>query len=450
MHARSRIGDEHRSGEIALRTAQNLGLRRIAGGSGRELHGRVAPDAVHVVFVREIRSGDPTSRELYRATLDGSSGELRLTANGSADDGPCWSPDGSTVLYSATTGGDRRLWKVGANGQGAREFLAADPGTIDRDPDWHWGTDRIAFHRRSEGRGRLWLVNGDGTGLTSLTAGVIGSASTGDFQPAFAPDGASVLFVRADTTGRSRLLRADVATGDVQELLDPGGGVALPRWSPRGDRIFCAISQPALGRPGLRLSRLLPDGSDPLLLLPDERWQSDGIEVLPAMLPEPRRGTPAVLDPDAANVQVAAGFVVAGGRRQLRAADGQSLALATETFQGNEIAGINARFDLPIPDSMAMAALRVRAVAALTRVDADPVLRLTLHNPVENRFDTITELVPASTGFLTLDFGTMSLAHVSLQRQIRVGVVGEIGPGARAELHIDLLEVTVIPTVLPP
>ncbi len=435
---RARLGDEHRSGEIALRTAQNLGTERLPDRTGRELHARLAPDGRRVAFVRQRDAGDATSRELFVAPLDDGAPELRLTADARPDEGPCWSPDGSTLLFATDAGNGFRLWRIGADGLGAGEFLAAAPGEQDREPDWHAATDRIVFARTGlDGRTRLWLVQGNGSGLVPLSPG------PADRQPAWAPDGQRVAFVQGPA-GANRLASIELATGTVTPLFTPMGEVALPRWSPHGDRIFLAIAEPLAGRPGLRLCQVRADGTGPVLLLPDHRWVCDGIDVLPALGPMPAAAAGVVLDPAGAQVQIAAGIPVLGSRTQLRLQDGQSLALLTQTFQGNEIAGVNLVFTLPVAAAGDVLAVRVRAVAALSRVDGSARLALALHNPVAGRFDTVTEVTPGGTAFRELAFASGSLAHVTQERQVRVEMIGEVGPGARAELHIDLVEVTVV------
>lgn len=441
IYCRAKTGDEQRSSEVVLRTAQNLGTTRIGDRNGRELHARVSPDGLRVVFAREMLTANEQSRDLFAVPVDNSAAEFRLTANNDADDAPCWSPDGARVLYS-TGRTDRRLWTIGNDGTGAREFLAAVAGVSDSEPDWHWGTDRIVFTRTAQGVSTLWTVQGSGAGLLPLTPG------PADSQPCFAPDGASVVFVRG-TASSSRLFQVSTITGIAVLLFDPQGAVALPRWSPRGDRIFCAISQPQLGRPGLRLSRLRADGGDPLLLLPDVRFACAGLDVLPALGPEPAAGTAAVLDPGNAEVRAAGGTLVLGGGRELRSVDNEVVALTTATFEGNEVAGLMVKFTLPIDDPTKVVALRVKAVAAVSRADASTRLRLCLENPVERRFDTITEVQPADDSFLTLTFATASLAHVSRDRQVTVEVVGEIGPGSRAMLNVDQIEVTLVPVAAP-
>ena len=92
-----------------------------------------------------------------------------------------------------------------------------------------------------------------------------------------------------------------------------------------------------------------------------------------------------------------------------------------------------------------LVAIRVEATLSVTRNDGDTLLRLTLENPVANRQDTVTEIAPPSTGPQTLTFATQSLAHVSRERTLLVGIIGEIARGNRAEVHIDQVKVTVVP-----
>lgn len=437
----------HQNSEIVLRTAQGLGSGRVTDRTGRELHVRVHPDGNRLVFVRERDSNDEPSRELFVASIDGSVPETRITADGTADDGPCWSPDGTRVLFSTARAGGRTLWTCAADGTDPRPFVAADPGVEDRDPDWCAAIDRIAFSRREpSGAMRIWLVNGDGTGLVPFSGGLAGGGTgvVGDREPAFSADGARLAFVRSAGGLVDRLFVADVATTNAAELFDPQGQVRVPRWSPAGDRLFLALAQPTVGRGGLRLAVLPAAGGLPRLLQPDQRWQVDGIDVLPGLAPAPAEGAPLDLDVTRAEVQIAAGLVVAGTRTELRAADSRELVLVTTTFEDHEIAGINCKFTLPLPVDDVLA-LQVTVVARVTRVGGDTALRATIYNPVDERFDTVVELAPGDTGARTLQFALQSQRHVTRERQVRIGVVGEIAAGAAAELHVDRVAVAVVP-----
>jgi len=435
--------------EIALRTAQNLGTARAPERSGRELQARLHPDGKRIVFTRERTPGNADTGDVYTSSTDGSVAELRLTSNAVADDHPCWSPTGDRVLFVTSRDGDRRLYIAAADGSNAQPLLAAAPGTNDDEPDWHRGIDRIVFTRREpNGLRHLMLVNGDGTGLVPLTTGsVTTSAEVGQHEPSFAPDGSRVLFVRVIAPVLTQLFTVDVQTGAEQILFDPAGEVRQPRFAPAGDRIFCALAQPLFGRAGLRLAALSATGTDPVLVEPGEQWRSFGIEPFPTMPPRRAAQPPEVVSLDALEVQLASGTPVSGSRNQLGAADGSSLVLATQTFQDHEIASINCVFTLPVIDPDDVLELRALMVARVTRSDANTTLRSSMHNPVQTRFDTIAEVPQPGTDFRTFGFATQSLAHVSLQRQVRVTVIGEIGAGARASLEIDQVQLTVVRAV---
>lgn len=448
LFCRSRAGAEDQDSEIALRTAQNLGTGRVADKSGRELHARLHPDGVHVVFARERQNQGERGRELYVSTIDGSGGEQRLTIDLHADDHPCWSRDGGQIVFRSDRGGEDRLWRMGADGRALGEFLPADPGSSDTEPDWHWPSDRIAFSRRSPGGlTRIMLVNGDGSGMLPLSRGSPSAAAgdgLGDREPAFAADGSQLLFVRRSAQG-GVLMAVELATGAERALFDPQGDVCLPRWSPAMDRIFLGLSQPLQGRPGLRLASLAADGSDPLLLLPDQRYRLDGLDLLPTLPAWPAAADAVLLDTRQAEVGIEAGFRVLGDKSMLDAADGAEMVLATQTFGGHEVAGIHCRFTLPDTVDDDVLAILVEVTASTSRHDGDTLLRLTLHNPLASRQDTVTELAPPSTAPLQLGFRTQSLLHVSRERRLLVGVVGEIAHGNRAELHIDHVGVRVVP-----
>jgi dipeptidyl aminopeptidase/acylaminoacyl peptidase len=449
---RARVDSPHSFAEVALRTAQNLGTRRIADRSGRERHARLHPDGNTVVFARERTSGDPASRELFTSTIDGTRAELRLTQDSTFDDEPCWSPSGHAILFASERAGARSLWLCDPDGANPRQFLTPPGGSTDGEPDWCRSTDRIVWSRRDgSGRHTLWLVQGDGTGVVQLTdGGVATGIGAGDRHPAFAPDGSRVAFARRLTADVAGLCLVDLATGTVTIRSTPSGQADLPRWSPAGDRLFFGLAEPTLGRATLRLASIPVAAGDPVLVWPDERWQLEGVEVMPSLGSAPAQASPVPLDVQEAEVQVAAGLVLAGSRARLAALDDDEYRLQTVTFENHEIAGISCRFDLPVVDAENVVELRVRAVARVARSDGDTVLRMSIYNPVDERFDTVVEMAPGDTTAKTLAFTTGSLRHVTRERQLRVTVVGEIAAGSPSEVLIDLVEVVMVARPTPP
>lgn len=431
-------------GEVALRTARNLLTERLPDRSGRERQPRVHPDKDRVAFVRQSTPGDATTGDLYVARRSGNEPEIRLTTSSGADEDPCWSPLGGVLLFSTARNGERRLFTCAPDGTNPQPFLSASAGIEDREPDWSWSTDRIVFVRRQGSQSRLQLVNGDGTGLVPF--GNARPASTPDLgihEPCFAPDGSRVLFVDVTAAGISRLWSIDVSTGVESLLYDPQGEVRMPRFASGGARILCGIAQPLEGRQGLRLSSLDVGGADPRLVEPGEQWILHGVDSIALAPGLPNVAAIQVVPQTELQVQVSAGTVTQGGKSQLASQDNQSLVLATATFGTHEIAGINCRYTLPGASPGEIVFVRARIVARVSRSDADTTLRTSLYNPVVERFDTVAELPNPGTGMSTLTFTTQSLAHVTLERQVRVTVIGEIGAGARAELHVDHVQLEV-------
>lgn len=445
LACRARVDRPYQFTEIALRDHRNLGTRRVGDRSGIERSARVHPDGNTVVFARERDNGDPASQEIFVSTIDGLGAELRLSQNSVRDDGPCWSPDGSRILFASERAGAGGLWSMAADGSDATPFLVTPSGSADGEPDWNAATHRVVWSRRGgDGRHALWLANDSGTGAMPLTDGgpTVGAGS-GDHAPSFAGDGQRIVFVRRFAAEVAALCLCDVATAAVTVLLPPGGDVGTPRIAPARDRIFFGLAEPAAGRATLRLATIPIGGGTPTLVWPDERWRLEGLDLLPTLPAAPAPGVTRTLDVTQAELQIAAATSAFGDRSQLASVDGEEYAVQSATIEGREIAAINVKFDLPVPTALDVQELRVRIVARTSRAGGDSLLRTSIYNPLDERFDTAVEL-PAATTATTLAFTTSSLRHVTAERQLRITVVGDLAPGARADLHIDLVEVVLV------
>jgi Tol biopolymer transport system component len=451
LACRARVDSPYQFAEIALRSSRNLGLGRIADRTGTERNVRLNPDGVTVVFARERSPADPQSRELFVSAIDGSIAELRLTANADLDDEPCWSPDGTRVLFTSDRTGLKALWLIGSDGSFVQPFLFAPPQEADSEADWCRTTDRVVWSRRAvTGRHALWLAQGNGTGITQLTDGgpTIG-ADSGDREPAFSPDGSTIAFVRRFSPTVSTLCVVDIASGVVTPVLQPAGEVAAPRWAPTADRLFFGLAEPLSGRSARRLASAPTTGGQPVLLWPDERWDLEGFDLVPSLPPPPAEKAPQLLDVTQAQIQIAAASAVSGSREQLTTVDGNEFVVWTTTFEDREVAGINCRFDLPVAIAEDVLELRIRAAARTNRSDNTSVLRLSLYNPVDERFDTVVELTPDVATPRMLEFRTSSLRHVTREKQLRFTVIGDLPAGDTAQLRIDLAEVVLVARDLP-
>lgn len=431
--------------EIYVSTRQGLNRKRLARSSGREEWVRAHPDGKRLVFMRERTRGRADSREIYVNSWDGSTDEERLTVDRFEDSTPCWSPDGSTILFATNRAGGSQIWRMAADGS-LPVALTSGPAADDAEPDWR--NDLVVFRRINRTgaapRAQLFAMAPNSANLRQLTDGGAGTGTAeepaGDYEPAIAPDGSRILFSRVLAPGQRALMELDLTSNTIRRLdALPGlSEIRWPRFSPRNDRLFAAVSIPALGREGLRLCELRPDGSDPVWLRPDKRFDFRGLDPLPTMPAYVAPEAQQTADLDAASIEVTTGQRLIGNLDSLRASgDNDELRIRTRTFQGREIASIWVRQPLPIPSAERLAIVEGEIIASLDTVREDSALRITVYNVVQERFDTVAEFEPKTAGPQTLSFRIGSLEHIDRSRRVRVEVIGDLSQGDRAELRVD-------------
>jgi Tol biopolymer transport system component len=141
-----------------------------------------------------------------------------------------WSPDGTRIGFIGGAafvggGGDERvLCVVNADGSGLAALTAVDPTAYQPNPVWSPDGTKIAFSRTTG----LYAINTDGSGLVTLTNA--GTALT----PGWSPDGTQIAFIKSGKSGAGPyllyLMKAD-GSGVRQLVVD---NVSWPAWNPTG------------------------------------------------------------------------------------------------------------------------------------------------------------------------------------------------------------------------
>ena len=157
-----------------------------------------------VVFSKSSKVGDELKGGLFAVK----EGRLNQLTEDPSDTEPNFSPDGRTIAFAR--GGD--IYSVRPDGSGQRQLTSGPE--VDSLPKISPNGKYVVFERRGAlgGASSLYTVGATGGGLRALTS------SGDDREAAFAPDGKTIVFVRATTSGAN-------VNDDVYSIRPTGSGL---------------------------------------------------------------------------------------------------------------------------------------------------------------------------------------------------------------------------------
>jgi dipeptidyl aminopeptidase/acylaminoacyl peptidase len=299
--------------------------RHFTAGPRRDLEPRWSPDGTRLAFLSERAPREKL--QLYVMPVDG--GEpTKLTTLDNGVSSVTWSPDGSNLAFVSPVGGSREP-------ESEDERRKSRPARVITSLKYRLNGEGFIYDRRPH----VFVVAIDGTAPVQLTDG-----DFIDADPAWAPDGQSIVFVSArhaerDDDDASDLWRVPVKAGAPQRLTATAGPVLLPAFSPDG-RTIAYLARPgrnAFGR-NVRVFTIPSTGGDATCLTSALDRSCGALHVRPLWSPDGRSMIVAVEDHgDTGLWRVAAqsGEMptrVVGGERALNgfssSADGRLLAFA--------------------------------------------------------------------------------------------------------------------------
>ena len=140
-----------------------------------------------------------------------------------------WSPDGSKLAYTLSTGGNQEIYVMNKDGSGARR-LTTHP-EIDTSPTWSPSGNQIAWTSGRTGTPQIYIMNADGTGQRQLTHEGWADRATWSREPFN-----EIAYAARNGPGYDIKIYS-FATGDAKRITDGIGSNESPAFSPNGRHV---------------------------------------------------------------------------------------------------------------------------------------------------------------------------------------------------------------------
>lgn len=168
------------------------------------------------------------TKELYVMDYDGA-GATRVTANGSINLSPVWSPDTRSLAFTSYMRGYPYLYRIFPFETRPLQVLAGFLG-INSSPGFSPEGRSLALTLSKDGNPDIYLLN-----LASGAFRRVTTYSGIDTEPTWSPTGREIAFV-SERAGGAHIFVMDAEGANVRRLTRAGFNTQ-PRWSPKGDSI---------------------------------------------------------------------------------------------------------------------------------------------------------------------------------------------------------------------
>src|SRR5687767_2443890 len=230
-------------GQIALSQAGTLVYRM---GSGADQPALVSRDSVQPLLPvgRYTHAAySPDGRRIALSLLDGDKIDIavydlaarsltRLTTDGSGNDRPEWTPDGTRIIYRSTRQGKEALWWQPVDGSGPAQLLLERPGGVQEGLVTPDGTTLI-YRTIRPVTGRDILARGLSGDTTSRL--IVGSDAS-ESHIAVSADGRFLAYQSNESGTPEVFVRSLQGAGTRWQITNDGG--ASPVWSRDGSKLF--------------------------------------------------------------------------------------------------------------------------------------------------------------------------------------------------------------------
>ena len=210
-------------------TGSGAGLTRVTSDGVDETEPQLSPDGKVLIFVAWQQVADANGNNVAQTAIlgadpsNGSARTIYTNANAGAN-WPTWTPKGSLVYASMTTG-TQSLVRTLTNAPNAAFTVLID-GKTAPSPSWPSvapeGT-RIAFEATMNGAETIVTAGADGSRLTVLGPG---------FTPSWSPNGKQLVFSRQVGNAYEIMLMDAASGGNLTQVTNSGCSSNKPKFSP--------------------------------------------------------------------------------------------------------------------------------------------------------------------------------------------------------------------------
>jgi Tol biopolymer transport system component/DNA-binding winged helix-turn-helix (wHTH) protein len=222
-------------------------LQRLTTSTLRDTQPSLSPDGRTLAFVRAIGVGVSEIHLLPVAEdMKPIAAVRRLTFENRSIQGPAWSPNGDSILFSlGPMVGSRHLWRTPVSGRAKPELLPLPTSTVSS-PTVASGARRMAYSQETVDY-NIWSIELPAkNGAVGQPRLLIASTYT-EKQPQFSPDGKRIAF-GSSRSGTEEIWVADADGSNAVQLTRFGGpATGSPRWSPDGRQIAFDAFREGLG-----------------------------------------------------------------------------------------------------------------------------------------------------------------------------------------------------------
>jgi Tol biopolymer transport system component len=184
---------------------------------------RWVPEGPGLVFITEVE----VPGVLYAIAPEGEGMASRLGPNPATDEPPAFTPDGTRMVFAATTDDGWDLFSSDLAGGDLRRITS--DGLRKVQPVVAPDGERVVYGVGPDGEQKLALVRLDGSGGRTLTDG-----GSNDGHPYWLPDGSGVVFDSNRVGIGTDIFHLDLESGSLRNLTNDPGIDLVPTVSPDG------------------------------------------------------------------------------------------------------------------------------------------------------------------------------------------------------------------------